>query len=100
MGVIVVEELIVIIGIGQFKWHSLEEHVNLINRQNTVVQFHVGITRYRTSDFSYFFYPLWIVRINFGNSCSDWVVTIQVFRFNWFWFFQFRNHSYILDEII
>lgn len=54
MGVIVVEELVVIIGIGQFKWHSLEEHVNLINRQNTVVQFHVGITRYRTSDFSYF----------------------------------------------
>ena len=44
MGVIVVEELIVIIGIGQFKWHSLEEHVNLINCQNTMIQFHVGIT--------------------------------------------------------
>ena len=37
MGVVVVEELVVIIGIGQFKWHSLEEHVNLINCQDTVV---------------------------------------------------------------
>ena len=44
MGVIVVEELVIIIGIGQFKRHSLEEHVNLINCQNTVIQFHVGIT--------------------------------------------------------
>ena len=39
MGVIVVEELVIIIGIGQFKRHSLEEHVNLINCQNTVIQF-------------------------------------------------------------
>ena len=100
MGVIVVEELVIIIGIGQFKRHCLEEHVNLINCQNTVVQFYVGIARYRTSDFSYFFYPFRIIRVDLSNSCSDWVVTIQVFRFDWFWFFQFRNHSYILDEII
>ena len=57
MGVIVVEELVVIIGIGSNSNGIVEEHVNLINRQNTVVQFHVGITRYRTSDFSYFFLP-------------------------------------------
>ena len=100
MGVIVVEELVIIIGIGQFKRHCLEEHVNLINCQNTVVQFYVGIARYRTSNFSYFFYPFRIIRVDLSNSCSDWVVTIQVFRFDWFWFFQFRNHSYILDEII
>ena len=58
MSVIVVEELVIIIGIGQFKRHSLEEHVNLINCQNTVVQFYVGIARYRTSNFSYLFLPI------------------------------------------
>ena len=43
MGVIVVEELVIIIGIGQFKRHCLEEHVNLINCQNTVVQSKAGV---------------------------------------------------------
>ena len=31
MGIVVVEELVVIIGISQFKWHSLQEHINLVN---------------------------------------------------------------------
>ena len=31
MGIIVVEELVVIIGIGQLKWHGLQEHINLVN---------------------------------------------------------------------
>ena len=31
MGIVVVEELVVIIGIGQFERHGLQEHINLVN---------------------------------------------------------------------
>ena len=100
MGVIVVEELVVIIGIGQFKWHSLEEHVNLINRQNTVVQFHVV-----SPDTAPVISATFSTHSGSSGSTSVTVVAIGLLQSKssgsiGFWFFQFRNHSYILDEII
>ena len=31
----------------------------------------------------------WIIGINFCDCGSNWSATIQIFWFNWFWFFQF-----------
>ena len=37
MGIVIVKELVIIIGIGQLKWHGLQEHVDLIDSQDTMV---------------------------------------------------------------
>ena len=86
VGIVVVEELVVIISVCQFERHSFQEHIDLINSQDTVVQFDVCITRYSPCNFCNFFYPIWIIRINLSNSSSDWFSAIQIFWFNWFWF--------------
>ena len=42
--IVVVEELVIIICIGQFKWHRIEEHIELVNGQQTIVQFNISVS--------------------------------------------------------
>ena len=98
--IVVIEELVVVICIGQLKRHSIEEHIELVNSKETIVQLHIGISLNCIDLFGSFFQPVWIIWIDAVNGSGDWSTTVQIFWFNRFWFAQFRYHLHIFDKVI
>ena len=98
--VVVVEELVIVICIGQLKWHSIEEHIELVYGEETVVQFHIGISLNCIDLFGSFFQPVWIIWIDAVDGRRNRLPTVQIFWFNRFWFAQFRYHLHIFDKVI
>ena len=64
MSVVVVEELVVVVCVGQLEWHCLQEHVNLVDRQNAVIKLNVCVARDRTHKLGSLLDPIRIVGIN------------------------------------
>ena len=68
MSVVVVKELVVVVRVGQLKWHCFQEHVNLVDRQNAVVKLNVCVTRDRAHKLGGLLDPIRIVGIDALNS--------------------------------